>query len=169
MTLAKMNTKTIYVGDSEPATIYDWMIWINTSTKIVSYRDADTSSWVPMAGGKIVIAFDDTAVTQTGTSETEKKYARFIKSSNVSMNTIRVLASLKTSNASGTAYLKVYMDSDVTASLTLSTTATSETVVEGTFDISGLADGIHTLKIKIYNGKASYTTTNYIVQVYAEP
>jgi hypothetical protein len=185
ITNTRMNQKTLYISASAPSTTYAGMVWYDSTNNILYQRNGANSAWINRndassitsgtidvsrlpSVGRVPITIDDSTVTQTGTTETEKKYARFIKTENIVMNTLRVLASLNTNNASGTAYLKVYIDAEGTARLTLNTTSTSEVAVEGTFSISDLSAGIHTVRIKIYNGNASYITTNNILEVIME-
>jgi hypothetical protein len=47
-TAARMNQKTIYVGASEPATMYAGMQWNDTSTTpfiTIRIRNADNNAW----------------------------------------------------------------------------------------------------------------------------
>jgi hypothetical protein len=45
MTLAKMNQKTVCVSDTEPATMYAGMIWIDTTAGAVKVRNATNNAW----------------------------------------------------------------------------------------------------------------------------
>jgi len=165
MTDERMNQKTLYVGASAPETTYAGQLWFDSANNILYERNSDNNAWI-CKNVIVAVTFDDTSTTKTGTAETEVKYARFIKTVSIPFTTVLVLASLYTNNASGTAYFKVYVDSEVSERLTLSTTSTTETALEGSFSISDLDAGIHTFKIKIYNSNASYTTTHKILEVF---
>jgi hypothetical protein len=109
-----------------------------------------------------LIAFDDTQKSVSGTTETEVKYARFANTV-IKWREIMIEATLWVSG--GTGYLKVYIDSGTSPRLQLSTTATSETSVQGSFSIADLSAGIHTIHIKLVNS-GSYVTYNQMMEVY---
>lgn len=130
--------------------------------------DSDISGHI--TADKTLYASDETEVTVTGVTETTVKTFSIIKCSTAGLNPTKltVVATLKTNNASGTAYLKAYLDGGGAASATLSTTSTSYVVVySSAIDISAWSDNtVHTVAIKIYNGNGSYVTSNAILDAY---
>ena len=163
-----MNQKTLFVGSSAPGTTYAGQLWFNTSNNVLYQRDQSNAVWLPVTG-RLPYVYDDDQASVAGTTVTQVKYVRIGISTNLPYNTVRVIASLWTSNASGTANIAVYMDGNGSPSLTLSTSSTTEVLVEGTFSVSSLAAGLHTLYFKIYNGSASYTTYTQLLEVFGEP
>lgn len=107
------------------------------------------------------LVWDDTQVSVSGTTETEKKNFRFFK---IGHSTVYVRLTAWVSG--GTGYVKVYVDSESSARLTLSTTSTSETKLESYFSIADLADGVHTIRLKLSNS-GSYVTYQQLLEVYA--
>lgn len=157
----KMNQTTLYIGSTAPATLTDGKLWWDTTEGCLRIYDNATSTW--RRPQLYVLATDDTLVTNTGTTEKEKKYFRFIKSSMMKYKNLHVEATLWTSNASGTATLNCYIDAEGTPRLTKTTTSTTETVVSGDFSITNLTDGLHTMRIKLDNS-GSYTTSHQYIQ-----
>ena len=136
-----------------------------TNVSYLAYMEGDVLV-VQIISGEID---QDNVAKLGGVTEVEKKYVRFAVTANTPFKNVRVIISLKTNNASGTAYCKIYVDSESTPRKTLNTTQTGETLVEDTFSISNLATGIHTLRFKFYNSNASYVTTSNIMEVFLEP
>lgn len=111
----------------------------------------------------VQLALDDTQTSVTGTTYSEVKTFRFAKVSSYSdIETIIVIASLWTT-ASGYARLKVYIDS--TEYLALGTAETSEHVVTGVIDVSGLSDGLHDVSIMLANDVSGKTTYHKYLNV----
>jgi hypothetical protein len=165
---AKLNQTCLLVDSTAPTSPTQGKLWYDTTKHQLKTYNADAATWKVAGSTKIPLAWDDTYKEAKGTSEVQVKYARLIKSVNVAFDTVRVLASLGTDNALGTAYLKVYVDEEVSARLTLSTIATGETAVEGSFDISDLNVGVHTLKFKLSNSSASYTSATQLLTILGE-
>jgi hypothetical protein len=164
-TVSRMNQKTIVVKATTPTSIFVGQLWFDTTQN--RYKvSRDGTTFVPVVKG--IFAVDDTQKSVTGTTETEVKNFRYAKTSYTTFVNFRIIASLWTSNAAGTAYLKIYVDGGASPSLTLQTTSTSETVLEGDIDISGLTNGIHTFRIKISNSSASYTTYTEYLAVFVD-
>lgn len=168
LTSSRLNQKTIFINNVAPSPTYAGQIWVDTSNNTVKVRNAANTDWLAIAG-RMPIILDDTAVSVAGVTEVEKKYVRFAVTANTPFKNVRVIISLRTNNASGTAYCKIYVDSESTPRKTLNTTQTGETLVEDTFSISNLSTGIHTLRFKFYNSNASYVTTSNIMEVFLEP
>ena len=115
----------------------------------------------PLVG--VVLAFDDTEATVTGTTETEVKYFRFVRNSSF-FNVKRIRFIVSGYSSSGTGKLKVYIDG--TAYATIDLTSTSEGVYQADVDISSLSDGIHTVSIRLVGGSSSETVVNnYVMAV----
>ena len=115
----------------------------------------------PLVG--VVLAFDDTEATVTGTTETEVKYFRFVRNSSF-FNVKRIRFIVSGYSSSGTGKLKVYIDG--TAYATIDLTSTSEGVYQADVDVSSLSDGIHTVSIRLVGGSSSETVVNnYVMAV----
>lgn len=48
ITAARMNQKTVYVGDDAPATTYEGMLWYETDTNILKVRDEAGGVWLAL-------------------------------------------------------------------------------------------------------------------------
>jgi hypothetical protein len=165
LAVSKINQKTIVVKSTTPSPIYVGQLWFDTGQN--RYKvSKDGTNFVPVVKGILVV--DDTQKSVAGTTETEVKYFRLAKTGYTPYINLHFIATLWTSNASYAGYLKVYIDGNATASLTLSTTSTSEAVVEGDIDVSSLASGMHTFHIKIYNADASTTTYTEHLEVWCD-
>ena len=115
----------------------------------------------PLVG--VVLAFDDTEATVTGTTETEVKYFRFVRNSSF-FNVKKIRFIVSGYSTSGTGQLKVYIDG--TAYATIDLTSTSEGVYQADVDVSSLSDGIHTVSIRLVGGSSSETVVNnYVMAV----
>ena len=120
-----------------------------------------------MAKPTVVITFDDTRKSVTGTTEAEVKNFRFsIHSAREKWSVMIVFATLWVTGGTGT--LRVYVDAETTPRLSLSTTSTSETLVWGQMSIGDLADGVHTARIRLVNSTAGQTTYTELLEVYAK-
>ena len=115
----------------------------------------------PLVG--VVLAFDDTEATVTGTTEAEVKYFRFVRNSSF-FNVKKIRFIVSGYSSSGTGKLKVYIDG--TAYATIDLTSTSEGVYQADVDVSSLSDGIHTVSIRLVGGSSSETVVNnYVMAV----
>jgi len=95
---------------------------------------------------------DDTEVYDTTTNYIEKKVFNFYKDTSVdtlNWKEIEFIAELKTSTAGTTAYVALFVDSEATPRIELSTTSTTYTILRGTCSISDLTTGLHTFSIRI--------------------
>jgi len=111
---------------------------------------------------------DDTEVSVTGTTETEVKALYFVQGGPLgTIASIEVYATLKSSVDTATATLKIYVDDETTARLSLSTTSTTYGLVSGSMDVSDLAAGLHTLHIKLVSDTAGETAYNQMIEFYA--
>jgi hypothetical protein len=94
---------------------------------------------------------DDTEVTETSTDYVEKKVFNFYKDAGVeTMNwqEVELVAELKSSAATVTAYVALFVDAEASPRIELSTTSTTYTILRGTASIADLATGLHTFSIK---------------------
>ena len=115
----------------------------------IEINNAGYSGTYNIRGLRVYYMGDDTQVSRTSTSWTTVKQARIYLDSDYGIKPryLTFIASLWNSG-SGTSYLRVCVDS--TCSSTISTSATSESFFQGYVGISGLGEGIHTLKVDIY-------------------
>lgn len=120
---------------------------------VVNYR-------MPMTA----LAFDDTRVSVTGTSETEVKYFRFSVFPQSKYTTCFVRVSLWVNGGTGT--LNIYIDNEATPRLTFSTNLATEQIFEQSFYIGDLSSGLHTFRVKMKNS-GSYTTYSELLEVFA--
>ena len=110
------------------------------------------------------LAFDDTLVSVTSTTETEVKYFRFSIFPQSKYTYCFVRVSLYTEG--GTGILSIYIDNETTARKTFSTNVTTENVFEDYFYIGDLSSGIHTFRVKLSNSEG-YKTYNKLLEVFA--
>lgn len=158
----KMNQKTIYVGSTEPAQKFDGQVWYDTSELCLKVYSLSKTQWYRLQFWQI--ALDDTSVSVATTYSTQRKYFRFVKSSFMTLRMLHIELSGYVNNSAGTGYYEIYIDSESSPRLTLSTNSTTETVLSGNIDISDLTNGIHTLTLKMRSNSSSYTATNKIFQ-----
>jgi hypothetical protein len=160
----RLNQKTIVVRSTAPPSGYIFVgqLWFDTSENKYKFSK-DGSTFTRLI--KYLVATDDTRLSVNGTTETEIKNFRFAKTSYTPYSNFHIIASIWVSG--GTGYIKIYVDNETTARLTLSSTSTSETLVEGDFSIGDLANGIHTIHIKLVNSGAYYTY-NELIEVWGE-
>lgn len=108
---------------------------------------------------------DETEVPVTGTTEVPIKDTQFPISEGVyNPQKIRIIAELKTDNAANTASLKVYIDAEGTERLELTSVNTAFEFKSGTFDISDLTAGKHTLIIKLSSSDVAGIATNGLIE-----
>lgn len=115
---------------------------------------------------------DETSVDVTGTTETEEKSFKIVKSSSttkgIQAQKLHVNAEMKTSNVSHAAYIKLYVNAEGTARITLSSTSTSFEMQEGDADISDLTAGAHEVHVKLYSADAGETCYNDLIEIFLE-
>lgn len=116
---------------------------------------------------------DETEVSTTGTSEEGQK--EFVMPRATSVNSgiqpakLHINAEMKVTGASGaTGTLKAYVDDEVSARITLNTTSDTYEMVEGNADISDLANGKHTITLKLVTDNAGATVYNDLVEIFFE-
>jgi len=110
---------------------------------------------------------DETEVSVAGTTEQDVKEFNVPKVSGKFVPTkIRVLASLKTNDALYTATLKVYVNSDVTPILTLTSTSVTYELAAGEADISALADNQkHLIRVALVSDNVAGVAYNDSIDV----
>jgi len=117
---------------------------------------------------RTLIASDETEVSVTGTTETEVKTHRVVKSTSHGMpvSKLHVLAEIKVSAAS-TGELRVYVDG--TLRITLTTTSIDYELRKGTWVIDPAwdEDSVHTISIRLVNSTTE-TTFNRLYELYVE-
>ena len=113
----------------------------------------------------IIIAFDDTRKSVKGTTETEVKYFRFsISNTWAKWKQLIVVVSIWVDGGTGT--VKIYIDDETSPRLSFSSASTTEEIKKGTINVGDLAEGIHTLRVKLVNS-GDYTTYTELLEVYA--
>lgn len=110
-------------------------------------------------------AGDESEVSITGTTEVSVKELGFVKNALYNCTDVRFIAAMKTSDVSYTATLKVYIDAEGTERLSLTSTATDYELKSGTFDVSDLTNGKHSMIIKLASSDAAGTAYNELVDV----
>jgi len=111
---------------------------------------------------------DETEVSVTGTTETEVKQFSFIQGGPLGIvASFYVEATMKSSATTATATMKIYVDGEATARLTLSTTNTDYTRVSGNFSISDLPAGVHVIHVKLVSSTTTDTAYNQMIEFYA--
>ena len=116
---------------------------------------------------------DETEVNVTGTSETGVKQFMMPKSSSenagINANKLHINAEMKVTGASGAqGTIKVYIDDEVSARITLNTTSDTYEMQEGNADISDLSSGKHTVTIKMVTDNAGATVYNDLAEIFVE-
>ena len=112
---------------------------------------------------------DETEVSVVGITETEVKTFALTKSTTIAnWLKLHIQAVMKTSNALHAATLKVYIDSEVAARITLISTSATYEMQSGSADISDLINGKHDVKIKLYSADAGATAYNDLIDVFTE-
>lgn len=116
-----------------------------------------------------VFVGDETEVSVTGTTETEVKTFNIIcKSSILEWLGLHVQAEMKTNNALYTATMRIYVDSEVSARITLNSTGTDYGLESGKADISDLATGRHIVRVKMVSSDAAGTAYNDLIEIFTE-
>jgi hypothetical protein len=99
----------------------------------------------------VFILGDDTEVSETSTTYVEKKKFNFYIDRDVdtlNWKTIELIAELKSSASTYTAYVALFIDNETDPRIELYTNSTSYSVLRGTADISDLTTGLHTFSIR---------------------
>jgi hypothetical protein len=120
-----------------------------TTSKIAD--GAVTPAKLSGAVRSVFILGDDTEVTETSTTYVEKKRFNFYKDTGIdTLNwiSIELVAELKSSASTYTAYVALFVDNETSPRIELFTNSTSYSVLRGTADISDLATGLHTFSIR---------------------
>lgn len=109
---------------------------------------------------------DETIVSVTGTTESIEKELTIPKHAvKFGATKIRVLAGLYTSDAAFTASLKIYIDSEASARLELTSVSTTSELVAGEFDISDLAQGRHIIQAALVSSDVAGTAYNDLIDI----
>jgi hypothetical protein len=115
---------------------------------------------------------DETEVSVTGTTETEKKTFKIVKASDQTKGfqptKLHINAEMKTSDVAKQGSVKVYIDSEETPAITLNTSSTTYEMIEGNSDISSLSTGAHEIHVKLVNAEADGTTYNDLIEIFLE-
>lgn len=112
---------------------------------------------VNASGGvsKMLYLADETEVSVSGTSETERKTARMLYHANaLQPTTIRVFAEMRVSSAS-TGTVRVYIGGSLR--ITLTTTNTNYELQTGSWSVSGLSQNFHDVSVRLLNSSAPTT------------
>ncbi len=110
---------------------------------------------------------DETEVTVVGDTPVKVKEFGYAKDpAGFKGNQLTIVAEFKTSDGGSTAHLRVRLDgAGGGGELDLQTTSTDFVILTGTIDISGLADGKHTVEIYMDDG-IGHTITNVLLEIY---
>ena len=114
---------------------------------------------------------DENEVSVLGVTETDTKYLSMPRSSSpnsgIQATKLHINAEMKvTGSATGT--LKVYVDAEGTARITLNTTSNTYEMVEGNADISDLSAGKHDITMKMFTDDGAETVYNDLVEIFLE-
>ena len=121
---------------------------------VTSSKIADGAVTPAKLSGAVLSVFilgDDTEVTETSTTYVEKKRFNFYKDTSIdTLNwiSIELVAELKSSASTYTAYVALFVDNETSPRIELFTNSTSYSVLRGTADISDLATGLHKFSIR---------------------
>ncbi len=114
---------------------------------------------------------DDTEAAEVGTTPTEIKTYKFIKAANVNEGFVPgmliIQADLKTSNVAQQAKMELNIDGGAVV-ITLTSVSLTAELLTGEADISALADGSHTVSVKLSNADVAETTTNQLFTSFLE-
>jgi hypothetical protein len=114
---------------------------------------------------------DESEESVTGVTETAAKILSMPRSTSITSgiqpSKLHINAEMKvTGTATGT--LKAYIDAEGTPRITLNTTSNTYEMVEGNADISDLANGKHTVTIKMATDDAGETVYNDLIEIFLE-
>jgi len=139
-----------------------------TTTKIAD--GAVTTAKVADSLRTAFILGDNTMVTGTSTTYTAVKVFNLYKDTTVDImnwSEIDATVELMSSASSVTAYVGFFVDSESSPRLELYTNSTSYSVLKGSFSISDLTTGLHTITISL-KVSASGTATQRHVEILAK-
>lgn len=115
---------------------------------------------------------DETEDSVEGVTEIASKIFKFPKASTqekgIQPTKLHINAELKTSDTAYQGTLKVYLDAEETARITITTTSETYEMVEGEADISDLTNGKHTVTTKLYSADASGIMYNDLTEIFLE-
>jgi len=140
---------------------------------VTSSKIADGAVTPAKLSGAVLSVFilgDDTEVTETSTTYVEKKRFNFYKDTSIdTLNwiDIELVAELKSSASTYTAYVALFVDNETSPRIELFTNSTSYSVLRGTADISDLATGLHTFSIRCKVSAAGGTAYQRHVEIQA--
>jgi hypothetical protein len=143
----------------------------NAVTTVKIANGAVTASKAAASLANKFILGDDTTVTETSTSYVEKKKFNLYKSTTIDQlnwQNMEVAAELSSSATAVTASIGFFVNAEGTPRLELTTTSTTLTVLTGSFSISDLATGLHTISIRL-KVSAAGTATNRHLEIQAKP
>ena len=111
----------------------------------------------PFVGGEVeqsTTGTDEYPIVETGFGKVPGKFVP---------TKLRVVGSLKTSE--GTGYMKIYIDDEVSARITVETTETDYDFVNGESDITDLLNGRHKIVVKIYGSEVTSVVANDYIDI----
>jgi hypothetical protein len=114
---------------------------------------------------------DDTEVTETSTTYVEKKKFNFYKDTSVdtlNWNSIELVAELKSSSSTYTAYVALFVNNEANPRIELSTNSPSYSILRGTANIADLPTGLHTFSIRCKVSAAGGTVYQRHVEIQAQ-
>ena len=111
-------------------------------------------------GGEVESEVEGITEVEVITSGFTKVPGRFVPTK------MRFVGSLKVDGSGNTGYLKIYLDDEVSARLTLSTTSNVYELIDGEIDISDLTVGRHKIAIKLYSSDAGVKVYNDLTEFY---
>lgn len=117
------------------------------------------------------IISDNTEFGVLGTAEEEIKILRLIKSTSdegFDPKLLRINTELKTSDVASAANLKIYIDEEATPRISLTSISTVYEIATGSADISDLASGKHSIKVKLASAGAAATASNQLFYCFVE-
>src|SRR3990167_506934 len=112
---------------------------------------------------------DDTEQSVVGVTETEIYTFQIVKSANVA-DFLKLLtqAETKTSNVLYAATMKIYVDAEVSARITLTSTSATYELQSDNADISDLTIGKHVIHVKLVSADTGATAYNDMLDVFTE-
>lgn len=137
------------------------------TTSAAGFMSAADKAKIDGAMARMLYVGDDTVKSAKGTSATTIKSHRLVCSAThgLAITTVHVVAETYR-QTSGTGYLDVYIDG--TLAFTLSTTASSYELVQGSKGVSWDDNTVHTVEIKLRHSSTSYYTYNRLYECYVE-
>lgn len=126
----------------------------NVVTLAKASDDVKVGTFVGGEEEQTITGLTETGIIETGFAKVGGKFAPA---------KLRIIASLKTSEETG--YMKIYIDEEVAARITLSSISNVYEIVSGEADISDLSAGRHKLVAKIYGTLATTVVNNDYIDV----